>query len=142
MIDFNKLEKIVAATKETIIVEGKRDKNVLKKLGFKNIVSISGKSLHNFVESLTEDSIIILTDFDSEGERKAKKLSKLIRQRGIKINTVARKKFKSFFKVQKIEELKYITKLIEISDQKVSTFYNKILNRNKFFRRIKNHRSP
>ncbi|MGZ7044048.1 MAG: toprim domain-containing protein [Methanobacterium sp.] len=71
----------------TILIEGKKDEEALKKLGINcNIIKVSGSGLKLFevaekaVESSTE--VIILTDFDKKGNLLAKKLSKDIESLG------------------------------------------------------------
>ncbi len=54
------------------IVEGKRDKDSLRKLGFNGpIIMISGSKLHEVAEKSRGQEVIVLTDFDEEGERLA-----------------------------------------------------------------------
>jgi 5S rRNA maturation endonuclease (ribonuclease M5) len=99
----------------TIIVEGLKDTNVLNKLGFKNIFSISGKPLIRVVEEIIEskpEDIVILTDYDKEGKVKAKELEKLFKSQGLHVNLDFRQKFKKFFKIYKIEEARYILKFL------------------------------
>ncbi|RLI97735.1 MAG: hypothetical protein DRP00_03620, partial [Candidatus Aenigmatarchaeota archaeon] len=69
-----------------IIVEGKKDREVLEKLGFKNVVEISGKSLSEILKEIKKDSVILLTDFDSEGEKLAKRLYNFLKIYGIKVD--------------------------------------------------------
>ncbi|MGZ7209192.1 MAG: toprim domain-containing protein [Methanobacterium sp.] len=71
----------------TILIEGKKDEEALKKLGINcNIIKVSGSGLKLFevaekaVESSSE--VIILTDFDKKGNLLAKKLSKDIQSLG------------------------------------------------------------
>ncbi|MGZ7048813.1 MAG: toprim domain-containing protein [Methanobacterium sp.] len=71
----------------TILIEGKKDEEALKKLGINcNIIKVSGSGLKLFevaekaVESSSE--VIILTDFDKKGNLLAKKLSKDIESLG------------------------------------------------------------
>jgi len=99
----------------TIIVEGLKDTNVLNKLGFKNIFSISGKPLIRVVEEIIEskpEDIVILTDYDKEGKVKAKELEKLYKSQGLYVNLDFRQKFKKVFKVYKIEEARYVLKIL------------------------------
>lgn len=56
----------------TLIVEGKKDRDSLRKIGFKGpIITISGVKVHEIVEKNRGREVIILTDFDKEGERLA-----------------------------------------------------------------------
>ncbi len=70
-----------------ILIEGKKDEEALKKLGIEgNIIKVSGSGLKLFevaeraVESSSE--VIILTDFDKQGNILAKKLSNDIQSLG------------------------------------------------------------
>jgi 5S rRNA maturation endonuclease (ribonuclease M5) len=103
------LLKIIEEIKDkTIIVEGKRDKRILCSLGIKNIVTIR-KGLYETVEGLKADEVVILTDFDSEGRRIAKKLNKLLQSLGYKVDRVSRRKMGLLLtrlRIKKIEELK------------------------------------
>jgi 5S rRNA maturation endonuclease (ribonuclease M5) len=122
-----------------IIVEGKRDKEVLSKLEVKNIFDISGKRLEDCVGTLISknpESVVILTDFDKEGLKKHKQLSKLFASNGIKINYIIRKRFNALFKVQKVEELNSFIKLMEDDyNGKTCSVYDKIFNRSRILSR-------
>jgi 5S rRNA maturation endonuclease (ribonuclease M5) len=153
MLSFNKLEKIAEETNKhynfCIIVEGKRDKSVLEKIGLSNIFEISGKTIPQFVEEIKSNHfqfVAILTDFDNEGELKASQLTKLLQHHQIKILPRIRKRFASL-KIHKIEELKHFTKFMEDDYYgKTCSIYDKILNRSRVHRRrdsreTRHHRS-
>jgi len=88
-----------------IIVEGKRDKSVLKKVGFRNLLAINGKSLKEIAKQI-KGEVVILTDFDKEGKEKARKLKKYLVKLGIRVNDRLRKKFAESCRIRKIEEFK------------------------------------
>jgi 5S rRNA maturation endonuclease (ribonuclease M5) len=106
------LEKIIKLRNKIsrdahIIVEGKKDKVALEKLRFGNILAISGKSNEKIIETIITKRaghVVILTDFDKEGEKKHKELKRLFEKEGIKIDFTVRDNFKRTFKVRKIEE--------------------------------------
>lgn len=131
------LERVIDDSKDfTFIVEGKRDKAVLTELGIKNVVSISGQSLEGLVEKLDEkNDVVILTDFDREGKKKAEKLKRLLRSYHIRTKENVRKFFKKSLKITKIEELKSVPKFIENLEN-----YNKERNRKFFFNKRKRSR--
>jgi len=55
-----------------LIVEGKRDEASLRRIGFSGpIVTVSGARLHEIAEKSRGREVIVLTDFDEEGERLA-----------------------------------------------------------------------
>ncbi|MGC9133131.1 MAG: toprim domain-containing protein [Nanopusillaceae archaeon] len=88
-----------------IIVEGKRDKDVLKELGLNNIYTIYEiKKLENL--SLYFKEAIILTDNDNKGNSLYKYLKNLLESEGIIINDRDRRKFFKYFKVREVENLR------------------------------------
>ena len=93
------------------IVEGKRDEYALRKLGFKGkIVALRklNRSLDSIVESLSsEERIIILTDFDDEGEELAVRLYRAFKSRNVEIDLETRRKLSSLLKgeIKGLEEL-------------------------------------
>jgi 5S rRNA maturation endonuclease (ribonuclease M5) len=121
-----------------IVVEGKKDKAVLTKLGFRKTIDISGKSLHEVSDKIklgNLNSVIILTDFDEEGEIKASQLRKLFTHSKIKVDSFTRRRFKSL-KIHKIEELKSFTKIMEDDYYgKTCSIYDKIFDRSRIFSR-------
>lgn len=76
-----------------VIVEGKRDKQTLTKIGVDNIIPLNGKSLYNFTFDYSEkfDQVLVLTDFDKEGKRLAGKLTSFFESMGVKIKGKLRK---------------------------------------------------
>ena len=101
----NLLDKI---KDEQVIVEGKRDKQALCLLGFKNILTIN-KGIYETAEKIKEKNIIILTDFDSEGRKIAKKLNLVLQPLGHNVDKETRRKIGLLFtrlKIRKIEELR------------------------------------
>ncbi|MEM5829219.1 MAG: toprim domain-containing protein [Candidatus Aenigmatarchaeota archaeon] len=134
------LEIVEEARKEQpiVIVEGARDGLVLKMLGFTNVIEISGKPIEEILEKIISkpsSEVVILTDFDKEGERLASELITLLSHYKININHFIRRKFKSI-KIQKIEELNSFIKLMEdYQNGKISSIYYKIFNRSRIFDR-------
>ena len=91
-----------------LIVEGKKDREVMRKLGFEKIFEIGGKDLNKVLEEINKEKIkevCILTDFDREGREKFKKFLLFLRAHGIRINFKLRMKIRKTFKVSKIEEI-------------------------------------
>lgn len=92
----------------TVIVEGKRDKEVLCSLGFNKILTIH-KGIYETAEELKEKDVLLLTDFDSEGRQIAKKLNLILQSLGFKVDKETRRKVGLMFtklKIRKIEELR------------------------------------
>jgi len=123
----------------TIIVEGKKDKAALEKLGIGSILTISGKDNNKLLDVLKKKNInrvIVLTDFDKEGEKRYKEILKVFEKNGIKTDSSIRGKFKQTFKINKIEELSTIAKLTEQDHFNTAQPVNdKFFNRKKFLRR-------
>ena len=96
-----------------ILVEGKKDRRVLEKLGITELLEISGNDYPRILGEINKrgwKEVVVLTDFDDEGRKKFKFLSNFLRINGIKVDVETRKKFKKFFRVGKIEEIKFILK--------------------------------
>ena len=89
------------------LVEGKRDAEALKKIGLDEIIIIDGKKLEDVVEEVKNraNEVVILTDFDDEGRKKASKLIKLLVKNKIKVNRRLRREFRKLG-IIKIEEIK------------------------------------
>jgi len=140
MFTINQIKRIVNEINlnTPVVVEGKKDKAALNKLGFKKTIDVSGKTLHEITDKIKSDnfkSVIILTDFDDEGEIKASQLKKLFTHLKIKVDSFARKRFKSL-KIHKIEELNSFTKIMEDDYYgKTCSIYDKIFNRSRIYSR-------
>ena len=75
---------------DIVVVEGPRDVEALRNLGFRgkvNICSKVGVSDADLAESLADGAskVLILTDFDEEGRELNRRLSRLFERRGVKI---------------------------------------------------------
>ncbi len=75
-----------------IIVEGKKDKIALNKLGIENI-SILNKSISNFLDPIITENkeVIILTDLDKEGRKLYSRIKKELERNKVKVNDKYRK---------------------------------------------------
>ncbi|MEM5882782.1 MAG: toprim domain-containing protein [Candidatus Aenigmatarchaeota archaeon] len=132
------IQKEVLNFKEVpIIVEGIKDEEAIRKLGFQKIVKISGKPLEKVFEEVSNyNSVVILSDFDEEGKKIFAKLRKLFSSHKIKVHTFLRNKIKSTFKIKKIEEINSLTKFMEDDYYgKTCSIYDKIFNRSRIFLR-------
>jgi len=83
---FRDLEYLV----DIVVVEGPRDVEALRNLGFEGRVTICsrvGVSDADLAESLADGAskVVILTDFDEEGRELNRRLSRLFERRGVKI---------------------------------------------------------
>ena len=108
-----KLFRILKDVKdEQVIVEGKRDRKALCLFGFTRITTIE-KGLYETVEDIKAKKVIILTDFDPEGRKIARKLNLFLQSHGCKVDTETRRKIGFMFtklKIKKIEELRGVLK--------------------------------
>lgn len=103
------LEKL-RNSKKLIIVEGKKDKAALEKLGISNIISISRKPLYSFIESIEAKEVIILTDLDRTGKRLYSILKHCLQSKGIKVDTYFREYLFRNSKITQIEGLYHYLK--------------------------------
>jgi 5S rRNA maturation endonuclease (ribonuclease M5) len=128
-----------------VIVEGKKDKSAVRKLGAKNIVALNGKPLSLVAENISKKEIkevVIMTDFDREGKVLFTKLKKFFQNYKIKTNTRLRRKLMEFGK-NRIEDFNTVdSSLLERMSMRdeiylkrgdhygeVSSYFNKIHNK-------------
>jgi len=95
----------------SIIVEGRNDVLALREMGIntdiypvKEIVRSNKCSLVEFIEYVSKKSkkFLILTDFDDEGKRIAKKLASLLSQRNVSLQSSLRKRIIRLMKKQSV----------------------------------------
>lgn len=129
----SKLNSLLAD--DLVIIEGIRDGQALRRLGIENTFEISGKPLVEIADILVAkdvNNVTILTDFDRDGEDQKSQLTNYLSHSGIKINSFARRRVQTLFKIHQIEELSQFTKLMEDDyTGKTSPIYNKIFNRSR-----------
>ena len=95
---------------KTVIVEGKKDVKALKSLEINNAIPINGKPLSTFAYTLYKNGakdIVILTDYDNEGNRLYKKLKSLLERYKLFVDSRLRNKLKQYGK-GRIEDFAYI----------------------------------
>ena len=107
MKNIEELNKEINKFKETgriIIVEGKKDRRALEKLGFKNIVELNKKPLFQIIEDISNKNkeCDILTDLDKKGKELYGKLNSGLCRYGVKVDN----KFREF--LQKNTRLSHI----------------------------------
>jgi 5S rRNA maturation endonuclease (ribonuclease M5) len=131
-------ERFIDVLRESsIIVEGKRDKEALKKIGIEDVFDISGKSLEDLDKSLDKDKkYVILTDFDREGNEQNKIISNFFEKNKIVFNPRLRRLFKKIFGITKVEEFIKFSRLKEdVYHGKISTINYKVFNRSGILRK-------
>lgn len=81
-----------------IVVEGPRDVEALRLLGFEGRVDVCSRvrvSHADLVESFVHEGVpvVILTDFDEEGRRLNRDLTRTLERRGVKVEVGLRRRF-------------------------------------------------
>lgn len=84
------LVREMAAEVDAVVVEGPRDREALRVLGFSGpvlLASGSGMGRANFVDSITERyrTVALLTDFDGEGRALVARLRRRFEKSGVKV---------------------------------------------------------
>lgn len=102
------LRQLEKAKNYLIIVEGKKDKSSLERLGFNRIFVIheTGKSLPEKIEQIQElcekkDKVCILTDFDKKGKKLYLLLKSKLVEAGVRLDNTLR----GFLLKQKISHI-------------------------------------
>ena len=112
------VEKLAEESKETtIIVEGRKDVVALRELGVTGkIICLhnSGKALTNLVEEIsdTQNSVIILTDFDRYGRELAGRLRGSLEGNRVKANLVFWRRIKSLVR-HEIKDIEGLSRYME-----------------------------
>ena len=88
--NFQEFLSELQSSKLHFIVEGKKDEFSLRQLGVKNIKAINRQPLFQFIESIDEKEVAILTDLDSEGKKLYSELHYFLEKRKIKIDNCFR----------------------------------------------------
>lgn len=118
------LEELICFSTEgnIILVEGKRDKNSLRKLGIKGKIElVTHHPLTEICEKIAAcgKKVVILTDWDRRGIILEKKISEHLEHYGIKIERQLRKRILSLVQkdIKDVESLyTHIAKLRQIAD--------------------------
>ena len=107
-----------------VLVEGRRDREALEKLGIAGeVVMTSQQSLLNMAEGLarTKKDIIVLTDWDERGEEVARQLSLYLEADGVKADNSIRCSLRGLLKkeITEVENLYvYVENLKEVCSTK------------------------
>ncbi len=126
-----KIEQIICEIRDLsrsgaiIVVEGKKDRYALNELGISDQISLaSSPPLLNFAEGISRktDQVIILTDWDSQGEKMAKKISAYLRASGSKPNNLIRKKIKKLVR-KEIKDVEGLSVYVSNLRREVYTQY-------------------
>jgi 5S rRNA maturation endonuclease (ribonuclease M5) len=123
MEELNELINQLKSEISPIIVEGKKDKMALERLGIHNIHPLSGKPLFHFVESFGNSSrVILLLDYDKAGRKLQKQLLQGFQRIGVKVDLSYHRKLKKT-KLSHIEGLaKYMERRGDVSGKNCARF--------------------
>jgi len=94
--DLTALLEELEGVADAVVVEGMRDVEALRRLGFRGRVEVCsrvGVSDGDLVEDLagSSETVVILTDFDDEGKRLNRRLTRLLQRRGVKTKSNLRR---------------------------------------------------
>jgi len=90
-ISLSELLKDMELDSIVVLVEGAHDRIFLRRAGFSGVViEVSRKPMIDLaywlMEKYRKHTIVILTDFDEQGEKKAKRLSGILSELGLRVN--------------------------------------------------------
>ena len=103
---------LVGIKSKSVVVEGKRDEEVLKRIGFNDIQVLNRtKGIFDASDKLPRN-VSILTDFDTEGEEIAKKLSEVLKKMGKRVDAKNRKALRKLFLKNMINTIEGLKKLL------------------------------
>ena len=68
-----------------VIVEGKKDKKALERVGFNRVITLN-KPFYKVVEEINEKKVLILTDLDRKGRQIYGRLKKDLNKEGVVVN--------------------------------------------------------
>ena len=110
--ELNRIIEKIKSLNIPVIVEGKKDRAALEKLGIINIVELSKKPLFQIVEEVSDsnEECVILTDLDKKGKELYGKLNSDFQKRGVKINNELRN---FLFRNTKLRQIEGINTYIE-----------------------------
>lgn len=104
-------KNLLAALEEgghEVIVEGKRDRIALQKLGIRNKVTLINQSPDKVAERVASHGAgeaVVLTDFDGTGEELAQRMCDALHSHGVRPDLDFRRKLRYLFGVLFMEEL-------------------------------------
>ena len=113
-VKFKQLIQRMLDSDAAIIVEGKKDKAALEKLGIpgSRIIALDQRPIFVVAEAVASDyrEVAILTDLDSEGKKLYGSLNTLLQRLGVRIDN----SFRNFlFKSTKLRQIEGISNFIQ-----------------------------
>ena len=102
----NKLKEEDRNPETIILVEGKRDKEKLFKLGIRNVMDLKGRRYYDVLEDIADhyNNAILLFDLDKHGERIFKKFKDMLEKEGVKTISSYREYLKNLT-IEEVEDL-------------------------------------
>lgn len=95
LLDLVSLFEEMEGTVDAVVVEGARDVEALRRLGYRGRVEVCsrvGTADVDLVEGLAKFAeVVVLTDFDKEGRRMNIRLTRLLERRGVKVDKLLRR---------------------------------------------------
>ncbi len=95
LLDLVSLFEELEGTVDAVVVEGARDVEALRRLGYRGRVEVCsrvGIADVDLVEGLAKFAeVVVLTDFDKEGRRMNIRLTRLLERRGVKVEKLLRR---------------------------------------------------
>lgn len=99
-----KLEKLLDKLRgECVFVEGIKDREALKNMGFQNILTISG-NLRQSCRKVKADKVFVLTDLDRRGDQLAKMAVDELESNSVRADLEARKKLAFLLRIRFFED--------------------------------------
>lgn len=97
----------LAESDAVVLVEGKRDKNALERIGIRNRIMVINMSPDEVSERVSRvaDKAVVLTDFDDAGEELRCRVEEALRSYNVSPNTEVRKRLHYLLGVRNFEEI-------------------------------------
>src|SRR3989344_9225409 len=110
--DFLRIIDRIIDSKVLVIVEGRKDRTALKKLGIVNVIEIDKKPLFKVIEDvyMKNKACVILTDLDTEGKKIYSKLNSGLSQHGVHVDNMLRH---FLFRKTKIRQIEGICNILK-----------------------------
>ncbi len=110
VVSMEELKEIFSGLETPVIVEGRSDVDVLEKMGAERVFSLKGRPLYKVALEISKsyDSVLVLTDFDSEGIKIARKLNVYLERFGVVPNNSLRAKIKNIVTKEGISQIENI----------------------------------
>ncbi len=107
-----KLKKVLDKVTCPVVVEGRSDVLVLSEYGVEDPIPLNGRPLYVVAREVSEisDCVVVLTDFDSEGEKIAKKLNTFLDKYDVVPKNSIRRNIKRIVTKKGISQIENIPK--------------------------------